>query len=403
MNSTILPCLIKLPDHAFSLDVAALTAQLATLPDRRKRRGVRYPLAVLLAIAVLAKLAGQNQARAIADWARLRTTALTQLFGLPHPRMPHATTWSRLFAVAVDPQAFDQVVTAWLVAQRPHDGTVPVAGSIPVALDGKTLRGTIPAGTTHGTHLVALYRPDRGLVLTQRPTGAKANELTIAPQVLADVDLVGTVVTGDAMFAQRTLSAQIVEADGDYLWLVKANQRQLRDDLELLFGPEFLTPGWSAPPLDLRIAAQVTKAHGRLELRTITVSSDLAGYSDWPYLEQVFKLEGQRWERGRWRKGETWYGITSLRAAEASADRLLHLKRGHWGIETGLHGRRDVTLQEDRSQLRMGQAAIMNASLNNLVIGLTVRDGRTNLPSLRRAFAYEFDYYLHHIVPQAVI
>jgi predicted transposase YbfD/YdcC len=38
------------------------------------------------------------------------------------------------------------------------------------------------------------------------------------------LDLRSKVVTGDAMFAQRDLSQQIVDAGGDYVWTVKDNQ-----------------------------------------------------------------------------------------------------------------------------------------------------------------------------------
>lgn len=125
--------------------------------------------------------------------------------------------------------------------------------------------------------------------------------------------------------------------------------------------------------------------------RSITVSSLLAGYSDWPHLAQVFKLERQSTNALGITKTQVRYGVTSLPAQLADPTRLLALTRGHWGIENGLHWRRDVTFQEDHAQLRMGQAPEMLAALNNIVIGLFAKQGATNMAHARRDFAYHLD------------
>ncbi len=85
------------------------------------------------------------------------------------------------------------------------------------------------------------------------------------------------------------------------------------------------------------------------------------------------------------------YGLTSLSTSLATPKRLLSLIRGHWGIENGLHYRRDRTLDEDRSQLRLGHAPHVLALLNNTAIGLFVHRGETNLPRAQRAVDYQFD------------
>src|SRR6266545_3716901 len=92
------PLSVEVPplDLPVVFDFGAIYRQFQTLADTRKRRGVRYPLAVLLTIAVLAKLAGYSGARAIADWATLRAEVLAEVFDLPRPRMPHLTTWTRV-------------------------------------------------------------------------------------------------------------------------------------------------------------------------------------------------------------------------------------------------------------------------------------------------------------------
>jgi predicted transposase YbfD/YdcC len=357
---------------------------------------VRYPLPVVLTVAVLAKLAGHGKLRAVADWAGLRAEQLCPLLGLERTTLPHPTTWSRIFGQALDPAALDEAVGQFfseLCSCSIRKRRKRRAG-LAITIDGKTLRGTIPLGTTQGVHLVAAYLPDEGVVLAQLQVEQKANELTVAPTLLAQLDLTGVVVTGDAMFAQRNLSVQVVKGGGDYLWKVKENQAELLDDIKTLFDPPPLTkseaPG-SNMPADLRWARTIDKGHGRIEERQIWVSSALKEYSDWPYLEQVFKLRCRVVDGlGQITEG-VHYGVTSLPRTVASPQRLLALVRTHWGIENGLHHRRDVSLAEDHSQVRMGQAPHVLASLNNVVIGLAVAHGEAKLPQAQRAFAYRLD------------
>ena len=193
------------------------------------------------------------------------------------------------------------------------------------------------------------------------------------------------------MFDRRSLSSKIVQAHGDYLWTVKENEKGFYQDIEVLFQPHRKRAGTSAPPNDFRGARTVEKGHGRIEKRTITVSSMLADYSDWPELAQVFKLESQRTDALGITKTKVRYGVTSLPVYLANPKRLLALSRGHWGIENGLHYRRDATMREAHAQLRMGHAPEMLAVLNNAVLGLFARQGASNVAHARREFAYHFD------------
>ena len=130
-------------------------------------------------IGVLAKLAGQVSRRGMAHWAKLRTHELSQLFHLKRESMPHYSTWSRVLGHGVEPNEVEQIVgrffaQATKAAQRKR-------GSIHLAMDGKTLRGTIPLGETDGVHLLALYLPQQGVVLAQMNVEHKGREITFAP------------------------------------------------------------------------------------------------------------------------------------------------------------------------------------------------------------------------------
>lgn len=392
MQSIMSPLAVSLPATPFVFDPASLYARLRTLPDRRDPRGVRYPLAALLTIATLAKLAGQNQTRDIAEWAQLRAPTLADCFALHCPTMPHHTTWSRVFADAVDPTVFAHLVTDFLTAALPSacgQGTRR-RGTIALCLDGKTLRGTIPAGKTRGVHLLAAYLPAQGIVLMEVAVAGKENEIITAKQVLTTIDVRGMVVTGDAMFAQRALSRQVRRRGGDYLWCVKENQEELYTDIATLF----TTPPVPTIPGDFTHATSLDTEHGRYEERRLTASALLTGYLNWPHAQQVFQIARRTLlSDGTWRH-DVGYGVTSLPPQLADAARLLALARGHWGIENGLFYRRDVTLGEDRGLLRCGAGPQVMAILNDLALGLVAREGYTNVAQARRIYAAFPDHAL---------
>ncbi|NJO21567.1 MAG: ISAs1 family transposase [Spirulinaceae cyanobacterium RM2_2_10] len=390
VHDTTVPLTFDLPtDVPFAFSLTALAAHLAPLVDQRKRRGKRYPLVPLLVTAVLAKLAGYARLEDLSDWARLRAADLTALFGLARPTMPHQATWSRIFAHAIDLNDFEARLSSFFLAQRQR-AEQPARGSIVLALDGKTLRGTIPAGHTQGVHLLAAFLPHEGLVLAQAVVERKENEIVVAPTVLAGLPLAGMVVVGDALHTQRVLSTTIVEANGDYVWFADQNQPTVLHDISQLFVEPDVAKGWSLPPTDFETARSCESGHGRVEERIITVSSMLQDYTPWPYLAQVFKLE-RRWWDATGEHGEVRYGLTSLPRQVAAPADLLRIVRAEWGIENRLHHRRDVTLEEDACQLRRGRAPQTNAALNNVVVSLVLSSGATNLAAVQRQFAFAID------------
>jgi predicted transposase YbfD/YdcC len=389
MNYSILRESLAQDCDGVVLDVGSLYSRLMGLTDHRHRRGVRYELAALLTAVLVAKLAGQDKPDGIAEWIKLRADFFVDVLQLKRPLRPHAMTYRRVLANADLAAALDTLTREYLLSW-------PQAGhSVQIALDGKTLRGTVAAEQTRGLHLLAAYLPAEGVVLMQVEVAGHTNEIPRAPHVLKVLDLQGKIVTGDALLAQRTLSTLIVEAGGDYLWTVKDNQPQLRRDVEQLFQAETCLPGTSPVITDVRTTQVVDKSHGRLTIRRLTACSLLRESSDWPYLQQVFQIERRTvCLRTGVTQTETTYGVTSLTAVQASPARLLQLNRGHWGVENGLHYRRDVTLHEDAGRTTATAFGHTMAALNNLVIGLTIGRGWRNLAKARRYFDAHPDHAL---------
>ena len=229
--------------QGFMVDVGSLYDFLSRLEDRRDARGIRYKLAHILVFVALAKLAGEDRLTGIAEWVRRRKEALAQALGLRHCQAPHRTTYSRIFGEKLDAAEFEEAMGNFL-ARVPGDGQL-----VQAAIDGKALRGSIPAGQTQGVHLMAAYLPGERVVLAQVEVEGKENEIKAAPRLVKAIDLRSKVVSGDAMLTQRQLSSQVVEGGGEYVWTVKKNQPQLREDIATLFAgqevPERGSGKWS--------------------------------------------------------------------------------------------------------------------------------------------------------------
>ena len=217
---------------------------------------------------------------------------------------------------------------------------------VTVAADGKSCRGVWEEGRQMG--LVHLFAREAQVALDRELTPYHAGEAKAAQRRIEEkaAHFPGlAVLTGDALLADRSLCAAILEQGGDYVVKLK-NQPALYQDVEALFAEG------GEPEL-----AVTNKGHGRLERREVRTSGELEGYSDFPGLKQA--VEVKKTVAGL-KTGEVSesirYGITGLCAEQAGAARLLKLMRGHWGIENGLFHVKDDSFGEDRQVLHNHQS-----------------------------------------------
>ena len=363
-------------------DAGSVYERLSKLTDIRKANGKLYQLETILVIIVLAKLCGEDRPYGIADWAKNHREQVVELLHLERPNMPSHHTIRRIMGRVVYEEEIERLVGEY--NQGGEHGEV-------YAMDGKAVRGMRKKDEEGSEYLLSVYDVEQGKVLSQVEVGRKENEISKAPQALKMVEISQKVVTGDAIHTQKALSAQVIGQESDYVFPVKENQLHLYQNIQQLFAPEYPKPGFGKIQTDFLSTQKVNKGHGRLETRILTTSEMLNPYSTWPGLAQVYRLERQfQW----WRSGrcyhtsnEVEFGITSLSRTKASPARLLQIRRAHWGIETGLHYRRDVTFQEDATRMTVGHTGQVMASLNNLVIALIRQAKFQNAAQARRWFA----------------
>jgi predicted transposase YbfD/YdcC len=301
-----------------------------------------------------------------------------QALGFTRPS-PCAATLHTVFR-RVDRDALEATLGAWaegLVAGTP----APQETMEGIALDGKTLRGSKKQGAP-GAHLLSALAHRVGVTLAQQAVADKTNEIPVVIEVLRHIVLEGRVLTMEALLTQRQIAQQSVDAGGDYVMMVKGNQPQLREEIQTVFAHAPITGETRT------VATTVDAGPGRIEQRGLQTRTVLAGYSEWPGLAQVFQVERQviMKKTGEVRE-EVVAGVTSLPRERAEAAQLLGLVRGHWQIENQSHWVRDVTFDEDRSQVRGGNIPQVMAGLRNTIIGLMRWAGYTNIAAACRRFA----------------
>lgn len=137
-------------------------------------------------------------------------------------------------------------------------------------------------------------------------------------------------------------------------------------------------------------ATTLEKGHGRQERRTLTATTALNEYLDWPGVGQVGQVKSVVDRDGK-RSEETRYFITSTPRAVAGAADLLRVARGHWTIENKSHHVRDVSLGEDASRIRKASGPEVMAALRNLAVGFLRTTGVTNIAEALRRNAARVD------------
>jgi hypothetical protein len=217
---------------------ASLMELLEGLHDPRRAQGKRHPLPALLALAVVAMLAGMTSYEAIVQYGKERGWEFLQLLGFTTKWGLCKATYSRVFR-RIDAADFEARVGRWIESRLGRDDAPHLS------IDGKTARGSRD-GDTPGVHLLSAYAPDVKAVMAQLRVDAKTNEHKAALELLRVLPLKGKVVTGDAMFTHRDFCEEVIDGGGDYVLPVKDNQPTLGKDIAAAFaGPE---AGLSPPP-----------------------------------------------------------------------------------------------------------------------------------------------------------
>jgi len=320
-------------------DAHSLYAAFEQITDGRCKRGVRYSIALLLTLIVLAKLTGEVTMSGVVDWVGLRHDWLAEVLGLTHKRLPCFSTYTYALGkldlhtcTTIISAALTRLETTRRCADEPSRLLTQEGrrSSEHLAFDGKALRGTNGHEAAHQppVHLCAFYEVATGNVVAQREVSKKDNEISAVKEMLTPELVKGRVISADALHTQRFFCQTIEQYGGKYVLIAKDNQPTMREDLALFFeDPDAPRGGWQT-------FESVEKGHGRLEKRVVTTSPEMRDWfaNEWSGIQQVFRVERTVTRKGQ-SSNEVVYGMSSLSPKDATAKQLAGHIRDHWAIE----------------------------------------------------------------------
>ncbi|WP_340619089.1 ISAs1 family transposase, partial [Xenorhabdus entomophaga] len=205
-----------------AMQATTISHAFGDLTDPRVNRTKQYALIDILTISICAVLCGCEGFNAIEEYGKSKEAWFRQFLELPNGIPSHDTFHDVINRL--DPQEFEAAFIQWV------NRLAKISGDI-IALDGKTLRGTLDnANGASALHLVSAWSVENQLCFGQVKVSDKSNEVTALPKLLALLDIEGATITIDAMGCQYKIADQIVENKADYVLALKGNQGELHDD-----------------------------------------------------------------------------------------------------------------------------------------------------------------------------
>ncbi len=351
-------------DGAEDADISSLLCMLAAVTDPRSPQGIQHLLQFVLAVCVVAMLAGAKNYREIASYAADICQPLLKKLGAEwnwftlRYKYPSKST-IRNVLTRIDAAELDRITGAWLSAQARKDGK----GEWEIALDGKVMRGAWTDENDKVTLFSAmLHREAITIAQVRVPDGT--NEITQADTLLDTAKVPegeSVLVTLDAAHTQRETAETICGKPGwDYLMTVKGNQPSLQ---RAVF--DRILPLLAGAP------HHVMEEHSRGRIKKWSCWIADAEGIDFPHAAQaafirreIFEISGDRIIK------EHALILTSRESGKMTAADANRHTRGHWGIENKSHYIRDTLYREDHGQAWAGNGPQALASLRNLALGL---------------------------------
>jgi predicted transposase YbfD/YdcC len=364
---------------------------LSDLPDPRVQRTRRHRLLDILVIAICAFLCGAEGWDDIVEFAQAKHNWLQERLELPSG-IPCADTFRRVLA-RLDPDAFGQAFVLWI--QAVQQSVRHKRGSKTIAVDGKTLRHSFDTAAAQSPiDMVSAWASGLRLVLGQVKVDDKSNEITAVPALLRLLDIKGCIVTADALSCQKSIAAQIIGQEGDYILALKDNQPPLLEDTALLFAHALQTRG---APIPYSFAESVEKGHGRIETRRCW-QIDLARLDglwddlkqEWSGLTSVLRVERVRQTADKTSQ-EVHFYISSLPGDAKKAVRSL---RQHWGIENRVHWVLDVVFDEDACRIRKDNGPQNLAVIRHIALNLLRQESshKRGIKARQKRAGWDNDY-----------
>lgn len=347
-------------------------------PRRQTKGNFSYSLNEVLFLTISAVISGMDNWISISNFGKTKQEWLRKF--LPYSAgIPSHDILGDIFS-KIDPLEFSNCFSAWI--NTLHEIT---KGEV-ISIDGKTICNSDEKSIgKKAIHVVSAYTSAYNLCLGQQAVDEKSNEITAIPLLLDLLFIKDAIITIDAMGCQKQIASKIIEKEANYVLMVKDNQKQLKEDIQLTFSEK----------IQLSTNTKNDLGHGRIETRTCYATNDLTlirASSDWKSIKSLVKIESKRTDKRTGKTSvENRYYISSL---PADAEHLNHVVRKHWGVENKLHWVLDVVFKEDLSLKKKGYSALNYNIISKIAINLLDKDtqSKKSKPIKRQTAAMDDDY-----------
>lgn len=341
---------------------AVVSQHFESITDPRVNRGQNHNLLEMIFLALTATICGAQGWADVERFGKSKIEWFRRYVPLKYG-VPSHDTFGRVFS-RLDTGEFLTAMHAWVDA---FAGSLRGRG---VAIDGKTLRGSFDkAAAKTALHTITAFACDLRVCLRQMAVDEKSNEIPAVPELLKLLELEGATVTLDAMHCQVDTAQAIVDAEADYILVVKKNQESLYNHLL----DRFIAYGEADYQEGLKRHTTIEKSHGRRERREyycVDACGDDEILARWPGIRSIGMVHRTR-EEGEKLHEETIYFISSHLPKVKMLSRHI---RGHWGIENSQHWVLDVTFAEDASRIRKGSSPEISAAFRRMALSILQRD-----------------------------
>lgn len=367
-----------------TLPSSSLLEHFKALEDPRVEHLLEHQLLDIIGLTICAVICGADSWVDIEEYGQSKQDWLSTFLSLANG-IPSHDTIARVFA-RLNPEGLQACFLSWVrsIAQL-------CSGEV-IAIDGKTLRHSYDSGGNKGAiHMVSAWATQNHLVLGQVKVDEKSNEITAIPKLLEVLELNGCIITIDAMGAQRSIAAQIIDSGGDYVLSLKGNQGNLHQDVEQLFTWARQTQFNDIPH---EFHQTVDGNHGRIEIRRHWLMGNVEYLVDahkWPGLQRVGLVESERRVPNQLPTLEQRYYLVSL---DGDVKCFARCVRSHWGIENKLHWVLDVAFSEDDCRIRNGYAPENLALVRHVALNLLKREtsAKVGIKAKRLKAGWNDDY-----------
>lgn len=212
---------------------------LRQVPDPRGKQGRQHPLEALLGLVLLSMLSGRKGMRAAYRLGRSLSPRQLARLGFRRDRSsPCHATFTQTLRI-LDPDALAKAFSQFTTGLQDDEGDATIRRQL--SIDGKTLRGSKDADG-NAEHVLSAFCAALGQSVGHSSSRGKGFEIPDAMRLLEKIDLEDLIITGDAMFCQKTITCLIVEKGGDYVLPVRKNQKDLHEEIETAFNEPVFSP-----------------------------------------------------------------------------------------------------------------------------------------------------------------